>query len=406
MMKKLLKIILPCMLAVISVLVSQLTVNAQEKSGNSEGCAISVALDVSGSMKTTDPDRMSIELIKLFIDACGSCDYINITAYNDEIVYSSGMADMGNVSEKESLKQALDTIEFAGNTDNGLGLLTATKAVTEMNGNYSNAFVLMISDGDTYLVNSKTNRTLEDSNNDLKTSANLAIENGITINTIEYTNDFKQDTGVLSVVTSSSGGGITMVDNHTQFIQVILSTFFREYNNGKETWDETQANGVLNRSDFILGIENDTKKTAIIFSTSQIHDFEIVRSSNTIPYVIGKHYVIIDADDLNQDELNTIYSLDGSSVVITGIIETNPVRLTETETEAEAFVPVRKSIDNKPLISAETQADDSQKKYSSLPVIIVILIIILAAAAVCYVIIRKLLFTSHYEITEADVREE
>ena len=51
-----------------------------------EGCAISIALDVSGSMKTTDEKKFSIELIKLFIDIADESDYISVTAYNDTIV--------------------------------------------------------------------------------------------------------------------------------------------------------------------------------------------------------------------------------------------------------------------------------------------------------------------------------
>ena len=223
------KKILCIVMAMSFLVVVPLQVNAEGTQETTECNAISIAIDVSGSMKQTDSQRHSIELIKLFMDVCNETDYLSVTAYNDQIVYHSGLISMGNSDGKEQLIEALDALQFQGETDNGLGLLAATKAITDSQLEYDNSFIIMVSDGNTDLENSKTDRTTADSDADIKTSTDLAIENDIMINVVGYTNAYNQDTGLLSVATASTGGSTTVVNNAPQFIQVVMSTFFYGY---------------------------------------------------------------------------------------------------------------------------------------------------------------------------------
>lgn len=115
-----------CMAIVMSLLLTPpLKTKASGSQEITECNAISVAIDVSGSMKKTDSQRHSIELIKLCMDVCNETDYLSVTAYNDQIVYHSGLISMGNSEEKEKLIEKLDALQFQGETDNGLGLLAA-----------------------------------------------------------------------------------------------------------------------------------------------------------------------------------------------------------------------------------------------------------------------------------------
>lgn len=218
-----------CMALVLLLLsMTSLQARAEEIQETTECTAISIAIDVSGSMKKTDSNRHSIELIKLFMDVCSETDYLSVTAYNDQIVYHSGLISMGNSEGKEGIIAQLDALQFGGETDNGLGLLTATKAIADSKLEYDNAFIIMVSDGNTDLANSKTNRTTADSDADIKTSIEVAIENDIVINVVGYTNAYNQDTGLLSVASASTGGSTTVVDNASQFVQVVLGTFFTD----------------------------------------------------------------------------------------------------------------------------------------------------------------------------------
>ncbi len=326
---------------VLSILItSPLQTKAEENNETAECNVISIAIDVSGSMKKTDSNRHSIELIKLCMDVCSETDYLNVTAYNDQIVYHSGLVPMGNIEGKEKLIEELDALQFHGETDNGLGLLTATKAIADAELEYDNAFIIMVSDGNTDLKNSNTNRTTADSDTDMKTSMELALENDIVINVVGYTDAYNQDTGLLSVVSTTTGGSTTIVDNAPQFIQVVLGTFFNGYENGKVNFQITETNEVLNRYESDIEVDKNQKCYEVFFSTEDMTNCEVVKVEEGTQFFQGKNYLIQKIDEKGQYKFDAIYSLEKPATLISGTIkiekkeskgqETTPLPVVET----------------------------------------------------------------------------
>ena len=392
-MKKIRKKALLYFLLISCVLFSPMKTFAEEV--KTEGCAISIALDVSGSMKTTDEKKFSIELIKLFIDIADEEDYISITAYNDTIVYESGMQSMKSEASKDALKQALDKIEFQGETDNGLGMYTATKALEVTKGVCENAFVLMVTDGNTDLANSTTDRTIEDSNADLQKSGELAEASGAVINVIEYTNEYMQDTSLLSVVTAATDGSTIIVNEPTQFIQVMLSTFFTEYNGGKVKLEMSQTESLLNRSEIELETKENTSYYTILFATEAIQDMEMLGENQTVDYKRGTYYAV--AEDATLEKLTAIYSFQQNATVLSGVIE---AELPVEEPATEEVVPETEAVKETEAASTEVsimtepivEEPDVKEIVYKIVVIIIILLIIAATATICVVIVKKLLF--------------
>lgn len=306
---------------VISLLwISPLQTRAEGNEETTECNAISIAIDVSGSMKKTDSHRHSIELIKLCMDICNETDYLSVTAYNDQIVYHSGLVSMGNSEGKNKLIEELDALQFRGETDNGLGLLQATKAIADADLEYDNAFIIMISDGNTDLENSKTNRTTADSDADMETSTKLAIEKDIMINVVGYTNAYNQDTGLLSVVSASTGGSTTIVNNAPQFIQVVLSTFFYGYEHGKANFQTSETAETVSRYESNIELLENQKCYEVFFSTESMSDCEVVNVSEGSQVFKGKNYLIQRMDEAGQYDFKAIYSLEKPSTLISGTI--------------------------------------------------------------------------------------
>lgn len=293
--------------------------------------AISIALDVSGSMKKTDAKRHSIELIKLFMDLCNETDYLNVTAYNDSIVYHSGLISMGNSVAKTEMINAIDQLQFSGETDNGLGLLAATKAITDATLAYDNAFVILVTDGNTDLENSKTDRTIADSDADMKESASLAKENDITIDVVEYTNAYNQDTGLLSVISVPTGGGATLVDNPPQFIQVMLGIFFSEYLEGKVNQDIEESKEIINRYELAQEMQQGQKRYEFVFSTEEMHDCEVISSKDDMIVHQGEHYVVFEMPESGIYEAKAVYSVSDETEVIKGHVNLTQTVITVEE---------------------------------------------------------------------------
>ncbi len=320
-MKFKLKSILCCVIVVSLILMEPLKIEAKENEETAECNAISIAIDVSGSMKKTDSHKHSIELIKLCMDVCNETDYINVTAYNDQIVYHSGLVSMGNSEGKEKLIEELDALQFRGETDNGLGLLTATKAIVDADLEYDNAFIIMVSDGNTDLENSKTNRTTADSDADMKISTELAIENDIVINVVGYTNSYNQDTGLLSVVSTSTGGSTTIVDNAPQFIQVVLGTFFYGYEQGKANFQISETTEVVNRYESAIELSDHQKCYEVFFTTEDMTNCEVVNVTENTQIFQGKNYLIQRMDEKGLYDFKAIYSVEKPTTLISGTIK-------------------------------------------------------------------------------------
>lgn len=164
------------------------------------GCNIVFALDISGSMKTTDENRTAIETIKMVIDLCDSTDKVGVVAYNDTIAYCYDLTPLSSSEKRNSLKQNLDLMEYKGETDIGLGLKKAVELLYG-EGEQDNSMVILLSDGKTDLEHSNTGRTLEQSQQDLNEAIALAKEKDIKINTIGFANEYNQDRSATITIT-------------------------------------------------------------------------------------------------------------------------------------------------------------------------------------------------------------
>ena len=115
--------IISCLVVVIltslSMVISQ-DAFAAEISGQKHALDVNFVLDVSGSMKTNDPDGIALDMVKAFIDTVHIQNIrIGFVAYNDKIVSSSSPVSIVELSERERLKELIDTVAYSGNTDIG-----------------------------------------------------------------------------------------------------------------------------------------------------------------------------------------------------------------------------------------------------------------------------------------------
>ncbi len=379
-----------CFLCIVILFFSSKQVNAQE---NQDGCAISIAIDISGSMKTTDQQRMTIEMIQLFIDVCEDVDYFNVTAYNDTIVYHSGMVSMADEASKAELINQLNQLKFAGETDNGLGLLAATKAITDAEIDVDQAFVLLITDGNTDLKNSQTGRTLEDARNDLSESSELAKENDITLHAIEFTKDYQEDTSLLSVITSATGGGTILVDNTPQFVQVLLSTFFSEYHGGKASLQVVESTDLLNRTEFAIETKEE-KCYVIIVSTQEIQDSEILNEAEAVDEKRGDCYFFTEVSENQNCQLTAIFSVSEPTTMILGTIKIPVEKIVEEVVveETPETIPGSPATEEVEQVEIEPKEPSFWEKYQTQLVTIMIVAIVLVTILSSVLIIRGLLF--------------
>ena len=225
-MRQKLKRIISCVFAVIftclSVVISR-DAFAAEISGQKNALDIMFVLDVSGSMRTNDPDGIALDMVKAFIDTVHIQNIrIGFVAYNDKIVSSSGLIPIVELSERERLKELIDAVSYSGNTDIGLGLMNAYQSMPEEEGR--NRIIVLISDGESDLKGSNTGRTLEQSNQELLWTAEQCRDEKVPIYTIAF-GSYDGSKEVLANIAEQTGAGTYSAASPELLIEVLYTIF-------------------------------------------------------------------------------------------------------------------------------------------------------------------------------------
>lgn len=306
-------------------------------------CIISVALDVSGSMKKTDFNRDVVGIMKMMMDICDENDYFSLIAYNDNIVYQSGLISTGDTKALKKAKKEFDELVYEGDTDNGLGLITATKTITDSGIDFDKATIIQISDGDTDLKNSPLNRVQADSDADIEKSTKLAKDNNITLNVIEYTSTYTADTTLFSVAASETGGTVTIVNEPMQFAQVALNMFFRCFNDGKVTLELKEDAKTTNKETVKFETKEYAEEYYFIYAQDAISEFEILDEDVPCQVIKEDRYVVIKADDASIEKMKLLYVLENSCNVLTGLVKVDFAPEQEVITTVEVVEVERQS---------------------------------------------------------------
>lgn len=356
---------------------------------DTEGTAYAFTLDVSGSMKSADRNEITVSLLKLFIDSLTENDYVSVTAYNDSIVFNSNIISVKDRKAIEELKQQLEQLEFSGDTDNGLGLLTATKNIADADISVKNKCVLLISDGDTDLPK-ETDRTIEESDADLDLSEDISKENGIVLHAIEYTDQYMQDTSKLSVVTSATGGSTKLVNDEEQFALVMMNTFYASCGDCKMDFQIAALDDVLGENTFSMKETDSYDYLSIVFSPGGFRNTQVFSDqSGNKDALVTDSYMIIKSDRMKDEEVTARYTLQQPGNLIFGTVQTGY----ENEPEESVVESIEETtqIDlepTKPPVPEKQEADS----LTWIKDVGMIGIIALITLLLCIVIIRKMLF--------------
>ena len=206
----------------LSFLFNSLPAKAKDCETNPVTKDIIFVLDVSGSMKTTDNERISIEIIKLMIDLyADSNTRVGFIAYNDSIVSKYNLADMSNDSLRKDLKKQINTLSFSGYSDMGLALRKSLNLFDLEENKENQPIVILLSDGETDLSGSTSSRTNSDSYNDIEKSISFATKNNIPIYTIGLTDNFNTNLDYLTNISTSTNAASYTATNPYQLIDIM-----------------------------------------------------------------------------------------------------------------------------------------------------------------------------------------
>lgn len=357
-----------------------------------EGTAYAFSIDVSGSMKSSDRNEITVSLLELFMDTLSENDYVSITTYNDSIVWNSNMISARDAKSIEELKQQLEQLTFSGDTDNGLGLLTATRNIIDAELPVENKCVFLISDGNTDLPKA-SDRTVEESDADLELCEEISKENGIVLHAIEYTDQYMQDTGKLSVVTSATGGSTKLVNDKEQFALVMMNTFFSSNRDCKIDFQVTTLDDILGENTFSMKGTDSHDYVGVLYSFSHFHNTQVFSDLNgNKDALIADSYVIVSSERGMEEEVTVRYTLQQPEKMIVGTVKT-PYEIVKEEVIRESLEQLKETESTVEAETDEVTANDiPNQDVQDYGMIAIVGMIALITVILCVVIIRKMLF--------------
>ncbi|WP_124068047.1 vWA domain-containing protein [Clostridium sp. E02] len=200
-----------------------LPAHAEEIASEKNGLDVIFVMDYSGSMVSNDPTHTATGMVKAFIDTVHSADIrIGFVAYNDKIVTSAAPLSINSQEEREFLKTQMDSAQYSGNTDIGLGLEYAF-GLSNQDSNRKR-MVVLISDGESDLKGSKTGRTIENSNMDLNNTVDACTSQGIPIYTVAF-GKYDGNKRVLEDIASKTNAQSYTVTKPEALIEVLYGIF-------------------------------------------------------------------------------------------------------------------------------------------------------------------------------------
>lgn len=198
-----------------------------------------LVLDASKSMNKTDPERLSTEAMKMFIDMGHvSGDKIGMVAYSDSIVKEANLADIKDTDDKQNLKNMLSSMQLGNWTDIGLGLKRAVEMLDSGHDNTHKPLIVLLSDG-----KNDPSRDKAASESDLNSALALAKSKNYPVYTIGLNADGTVDKAQLEKIAKDTNAK-TFVTNTANDLPKILQSIFADNSKLKVISGGTvQANG-------------------------------------------------------------------------------------------------------------------------------------------------------------------
>lgn len=274
-------------------------VSAEEIASKKNGLDVMFVMDYSGSMKTNDPDHTGVGMVKAFVDTVHSADIrIGFVAYNDQIVTSAAPASVKSQEDRDALKSLMDASGYSGNTDIGLGLSYAFGLSGPESGR--KRMVVLISDGESDLKGSKTGRTLETSNADLKNTIEACKSQGVPVYTVAF-GKYDGNKEILKDIAGQTGGQNYSVEKPETLIEVLYGIF----NSNMAYKIQEITNGVYAAGSQSIRIKLDDsyldEMDVLMISPQQIGDTTVIYGDQQIKPVNLFHYSVAKISDVSKD---------------------------------------------------------------------------------------------------------
>lgn len=291
------------------------TVHAEEVISKKEPLDIIFVIDCSGSMKTNDPSRMGLSMVQAFVDTVQKENIrIGYVAYNDNILSYSALEAITTIEKRADLKEKIESIEYSGDTDIGLGISKAYELLAMEQD--SKRMMVLISDGETDLPDN-SERTEEQSNQEMEQCVYQCREENIKIHTVAFGN-YDGNKTVLERMAAETGAESYAAGSPENLIEVLYGIFrdnliyeIQQYSSGMYAGGRQEIRCVLDAPyldeiNILLLSSEPVGETVARYgeeeiSLTNLSNYAVCKIENSEPSAKGKELTIYSETNEGQD---------------------------------------------------------------------------------------------------------
>ncbi len=283
--------------AVLLAITAPCSANAKELEGT--GRAVVFLLDVSGSMKTNDPNHYAIDSIAQFIYTLPSNYEIGFVAYNAEICARQTLLD--NAHRKEIMKTA-ETVQYAGYSNAGAGMAGAVEML--MDSPAVEKDIVLLSDGECLMAD-ETATAL--SYTDYQAAAAKAASKGIRIHVIGLGEEMEDTENSIFQAAAKTGGG-TFHSPRALDIQVSIDSILQEQFRIKQmTAAMIDAGEEMVEMGIDLPFAHASTVRVLLTSSSPIQDLTTNFKADDARQVNGERYSLIEISNPKGNKMDLAF---------------------------------------------------------------------------------------------------
>ena len=179
-------------------------------------------LDVSLSMRTADPNRISRTAMNMFIDMLEDHHRVGIVAYAGRVERSLPLIPV--YENRENLHEFINSLEYASWTDHGLGLMEAVQILYYGTEPGRQTIIIFFTDGNLN-VNTNTERSNEIAQSDVDLAISIAQQQNYPIFSIGLNFDGSLDLPYIQRISDETGGLTFITENATQLPDIMFTIF-------------------------------------------------------------------------------------------------------------------------------------------------------------------------------------
>ncbi|MGG4346268.1 vWA domain-containing protein [Paenibacillus lautus] len=218
---------LPSLMAAVLLILTWSGGTLPQAMAASQGSKIDAVLvmDASNSMKNSDPDRISSEAMKMFIDMLATTgDKVGVVSYTDRIQREKALLEIQSEADKAVLKEFIDQLDRGPYTDMSVGLDEAVKVLKQGMDPAHAPMIVVLADGNNDL-DPNTGKTSQEASDDLAQAVKEAKGSGIPIYTIGLNADGKLNKESLAELANQTGGKSFTTSSADDLPQILSEIF-------------------------------------------------------------------------------------------------------------------------------------------------------------------------------------